>query len=296
MFKLFKKQNQKSTRLSDLITSNESKRTPVGFLGNSPTRKSKFITNVLAPMAMEAGESFSVVRQSEGLLLEECIKEQSHSGHSILSVSSQKNKELTDHVVEIIGKQSVTRPTHVIIRFPDDADFFASQSETEVKFLNACMGSFFRNKGTPSSSDLSEEHWQHLKTVTQHKRVPFYLGDIDRYLLDDEFIGYTFVVMSQLRALGYQAFFNVNIQDKRCLESKLWEVSVANSLFKLLLESDVSKAQVICDELKRYVDANFHDTDVGFDRCHSMEIVSDKLCAIGPDKKGNIMPRFLELA
>lgn len=284
--------------LSDLLASGAFKATPINLIGGSPTRKSRFIANVFAPMAVEAGESFSILRQSEGLLLEECIKEHSVMGHSILSVTAQKNKELTEHVVEIIGKQAVTRPTHVIIRYPDDADFFESHADSEVKFLTACMGSFFRSKAAPLEglSELTSVTPEELNARKSKKAVPIYLGDADRYLIDNDFVGYTYVALSQLRSLKHQSFVNINVHDKGIFDKKVWEMGMANSCCRILIESDISKGQTVCGELKRYVDANFHDECSEFGNCHSLAVGSEKLCAIFADDKGVIKPHFIKLA
>lgn len=295
---LFRKtRKNKQETLSELIESNLLKGVGVALIGSSPSRKAGFIANVLAPMAAEAGESFSVVRESEGLLLEACIKELSLMGHSVLSVSAQKNKELADHVVDIIGKQSVSRPTHVIVRYPDDDEFFKTQADSEVAFLTACLGSFFRSKCAVLSDDLeSTEHQkEHLKSLTNKKRVPFYLGDIDRYLADNDFMGYVLVCLSQLRALRYQSFLNINVHDHKTFETKLWECSLANTNSKVLIETDTSKAKVICGEMGRYLDAQFKDQDSEFSEPHSLPVGSDKLCVLYADDSGLVEPRYLAM-
>ena len=212
------KRNPGYKLFSDIIFSKKLKNTQVALVGSSPSRKSKFISNILAPLAVESGESFSILRESEGLLLAECIKELSFIGHSILSVSAETNKELSDHVIEIVGKQSSIKPTHVIIRYPDDHYLFDNRSDLQVKFITECISSFFRNKTSSFSEssdyEIPDKTEKSPKTEAHIKSIPLYMGDINRYILNDDFLNYFFMSLSQLRGLGYQSFLNISVKNK----------------------------------------------------------------------------------
>lgn len=294
MFSLFKKKLDFDV-LSELIEQRPFSGTPISIIGSSPSRKARFVSNVLAPMAVEAGESFSVLRNSEGLLLEQCILERSQIGHSILSVETHTNIELSDHLIEIVGKQSIEKPTHIIIRYPDDALHYESRSDLENRFINGCLSAFFRNKAKPLQDDSITVGPDAVPIDVQGKRSPVFLGDINRYLGDSEFAGYVFVCLSQLRALGYQSFHNYAPLSDVDFGTKLWEVSMANSLCRILIESDLVRAKEISTELTRYIDAEFHDEDAAFANWHNNDIGSEFVCGIYSDKKGLIKPRFIKL-
>lgn len=299
MFHFLKsKKGKDKDSLLQLIRDGQFSGTPISLIGNSPARKARFITDVLTPMAIDAGQSFSVLRQSEGLLLEECIKERCQHGLSILSAKLQSNNELNEHLADIVAKQSASKPTHIIIRYPDDQVFFNSHKQAEVKFITSCISSFSRSLSAKLGEDLeSVDSNKDVIDATHllNKRIPVYFGDMDRYLLDNDFLSYLMVVSSQMRALGYQCFFNQVVSNKHDLGEKLWELSSAHTLCRVLIESDPEKAKMIAQELNRYVDARFHGEIVSFEESCLSQPCSDTSCAVYPDKSKIIAPRTITL-
>lgn len=249
--------------ITDLIESPDYKRTPLLFLGRSPSRRSTFISHVYADMAIRAGKSFTIIGDVESYLLAACIKERSLDGHSLLRISPTGQPDLDKHVIEMLRETFRKKAVHIIINYPDDLTRFQSQTRYLASFIDQCISIFSSSlepKPTQDSDETQEITSEYVATASSAHRAPYFLGDVDRYVNPTREPASFPAILSQARSLGYIGFVgveNLSFMHSEMGES-LWAYTGAG---RFILESDSKKASEISDQLSRYVDAEFFNSE-----------------------------------